>query len=83
MRLRLVLQGFVQGFVSLCESAVVHHKVNDCNCSQSDRGNGFGNPLLDIDGALKKEPMKLSEKDKRQPLFVYAHLFTTKTTLYE
>ncbi len=77
-----VPRGFAHGFVVLSETAVFNYKVDNYYHPQSDRGLAFDDPSIGIDWILDKKQLKLSEKDKKQPLLAEADLFTVTTNLY-
>lgn len=78
----LVPRGFAHGFVVLSEQAIFAYKVDNFYNFDSDRGMLFEDKLLDIDWVLKNEELKLSEKDKKQPMFVNVEYFNFLESLY-
>ena len=82
-RLQLfVPRGFAHGFVVLSDSAVFNYKVDNYYNPQADRGLAFDDPALGIDWFLQLDQLKLSEKDKKQPLLKDADLFNLAEDLY-
>ena len=63
----LVPRGFAHGFVVLEDDTVFAYKVDNYYSPQCDRGIAFDDENLNIDWILKKEELKLSEKDTKQP----------------
>ena len=63
----LVPRGFAHGFVVLEENTVFAYKVDNYYSPDCDRGIAFDDENLNIDWILKKEELKLSEKDTKQP----------------
>jgi len=63
----LVPKGFAHGFVVLEENTVFAYKVDNYYSPDCDRGIAFDDENLNIDWILKKEELKLSEKDTKQP----------------
>ncbi len=63
----LVPRGFAHGFVVLEDDTVFAYKVDNYYSPQCDRGIAFDDESLNIDWILKKEELKLSEKDTKQP----------------
>lgn len=77
-----VPRGFAHGFVVLSEFAVFNYKVDNYYNREADRGIAFNDPELRIDWILNPEFLKISEKDKNQPLLKDADLFNYKIDLY-
>ena len=64
-----VPQGFAHGFAVLSETAVFAYKCDNYYCPEYDGGVLWNDPALNIDWLIPNEDVKLSEKDKVQPLF--------------
>jgi len=63
-----VPRGFAHGFVVLEENTVFAYKVDNYYSPENDRGIAFCDPALNIDWEINPDNLKLSEKDKVQPL---------------
>jgi dTDP-4-dehydrorhamnose 3,5-epimerase len=63
----LVPRGFAHGFVVLEDDTMFAYKVDNYYSPECDRGIAFDDESLNIDWILKKEELKLSEKDTKQP----------------
>ena len=63
----LVPRGFAHGFVVLEDDTIFAYKVDNYYSPECDRGIAFDDESLNIDWILKKEELKLSEKDTKQP----------------
>ena len=63
----LVPRGFAHGFVVLEDDTVFAYKVDNYYSPECDRGIAFDDKSLNIDWIIKKEELKLSEKDTKQP----------------
>lgn len=63
----LVPRGFAHGFVVLEDDTIFAYKVDNYYSPQCDRGIAFDDKNLAIDWMIKKEELKLSEKDTKQP----------------
>ncbi|RXK12260.1 dTDP-4-dehydrorhamnose 3,5-epimerase [Halarcobacter mediterraneus] len=63
----LVPRGFAHGFVVLEDNTIFAYKVDNYYSPQNDRGIAFDDESLNIDWILKKEELKLSLKDTKQP----------------
>ncbi len=63
----LVPRGFAHGFVVLEDDTIFAYKVDNYYSPECDRGIAFDDENLNIDWILKKEELKLSEKDTKQP----------------
>lgn len=79
----LVPRGFAHGFVVLSETATFAYKVDNYYSPENDRGIAFNDENLEIDWVLKEEELKLSDKDRIQPLFKDADYFEYQMDLYE
>ena len=79
----LVPRGFAHGFVVLSETATFAYKVDNYYSPENDRGIAFNDKNLQIDWILNTEELKLSNKDKVQPLFKDADYFEYQMDLYE
>ena len=62
----LVPRGFAHGFVVLEDDTVFAYKVDNYYSPECDRGIAFDDKSLNIDWILKKEELKLSDKDTKQ-----------------
>ena len=78
-----VPRGFAHGFVVLEDDTIFAYKVDNYYSPKNDRGIAFDDPSIGIDWGLPKEELKLSEKDKKQPLLKDAEIFNFKDKLYE
>lgn len=63
----LVPRGFAHGFVVLEDDTVFAYKVDNYYSPENDRGIAFDDKNLNINWILKKEELKLSDKDTKQP----------------
>ena len=63
----LVPRGFAHGFVVLEDDTIFAYKVDNYYSPECDRGIAFDDKSLNIDWILKKEELKLSDKDTKQP----------------
>ncbi|MBO1922998.1 dTDP-4-dehydrorhamnose 3,5-epimerase [Thiomicrorhabdus sp. 6S3-12] len=63
-----VPRGFAHGFVVLSDTAIFAYKVDNYYSPDHDRGLAFDDPSLNIDWKLPVEYLKLSDKDKKQPV---------------
>jgi dTDP-4-dehydrorhamnose 3,5-epimerase len=63
----LVPRGFAHGFVVLEDDTIFAYKVDNYYSPECDRGIAFDDKNLNIDWILKKEELKLSDKDTKQP----------------
>ena len=63
----LIPRGFAHGFVVLEDDTIFAYKVDNYYSPECDRGIAFDDESLNIDWILKKEELKLSEKDTKQP----------------
>jgi len=78
-----VPRGFAHGFVVLEDDTIFAYKVDNYYSPECDRGIAFDDPSIGIDWGLPKEELKLSVKDKKQPLLKDAEIFNIKDKLYE
>lgn len=62
-------RGFAHGFVVLSEEAIFSYKVDNLYSSAHDAGILYNDPELLIDWKLPTKMLKLSEKDRKLPLF--------------
>jgi dTDP-4-dehydrorhamnose 3,5-epimerase len=63
----LIPRGFAHGFIVLEDNTVFAYKVDNYYSPECDRGIAFDDESLNIDWILKKEELKLSDKDTKQP----------------
>lgn len=63
----LIPRGFAHGFVVLEEDTIFAYKVDNYYSPQNDRGIAFDDVNLNINWVLKREELKLSDKDTKQP----------------
>ena len=63
----LIPRGFAHGFVVLEDDTIFTYKVDNYYSPECDRGIAFDDISLNINWILKKEELKLSEKDRKQP----------------
>jgi dTDP-4-dehydrorhamnose 3,5-epimerase len=75
-------RGFAHGFVVLSGEATFAYKVDNYYAPETDRGIAFDDPALGIDWGVPASKMNLSEKDKKQPSFAEAELFTFGVDYY-
>jgi dTDP-4-dehydrorhamnose 3,5-epimerase len=81
----LVPRGFAHGFVVLEENTIFSYKVDNYYSPENDRGIAFNDPELNIDWEISTDNLKLSEKDKIQPLLHQVadkDVFDVKTNYY-
>ena len=82
-RMIFIPRGFAHGFVVLSKEAVFSYKVDNYYSRESDRGIAFNDPALNIDWQLPIGSLRLSEKDRMQPLLADADkLFDYGENLY-
>jgi dTDP-4-dehydrorhamnose 3,5-epimerase len=79
----LVPRGFAHGFVVLSETATFAYKVDNYYSPENDRGIAFYDENLEIDWVLNEQELKLSDKDRIQPLFKDTDYFEYQMDLYE
>jgi len=83
-RMMFIPRGFAHGFVVLSGEVVFSYKVDNYYSKESDRGIAFDDPALNIDWKIDADSLKLSSKDKIQPLLSEANeLFDYNEDLYE
>ena len=63
-----VPKGFAHGFIVLSNSATFSYKVDNHYSPEHERGIAFDDEDLDIDWQLSKDLIKLSNKDKNNPV---------------
>jgi dTDP-4-dehydrorhamnose 3,5-epimerase len=63
----LIPRGFAHGFVVLEDNTIFAYKVDNYYSPECDRGIAFDDESLNINWILKKEELKLSDKDTKQP----------------
>ncbi len=78
-----VPRGFAHGFVVLEDDTIFAYKVDNYYSPENDRGIAFDDESIGIDWILNKDELKLSAKDKKQPLLKDADLFEYGVDLYE
>lgn len=61
-------RGFAHGFVVTSDSAVFVYKVDQYYAPQHDRGIAYNDPTIAVDWGVAEADLKLSDKDRRQPL---------------
>ncbi len=64
----LVPRGFAHGFVVLEDNTVFAYKVDNYYSTECDRGIAFNDDSLEIDWLIDNNDLKLSDKDRKQPL---------------
>lgn len=64
----LVPRGFAHGFIVLEDDTIFAYKVDNYYSPENDRGIAFNDKALNINWQIPYEEIKLSEKDKVQPL---------------
>jgi len=77
-----VPRGFAHGFVVLEDETIFAYKVDNYYSPENDRGIAFDDEFIGIEWPLPIEELKLSEKDKKQPLLAHADLFNYEDNLY-
>jgi dTDP-4-dehydrorhamnose 3,5-epimerase len=80
-----VPRGFAHGFIVLENDTVFAYKVDNYYSPENDRGIDFKDPALHIDWQLEEGQLKLSAKDKVQPLLsdvAHKGLFDSKVDYY-
>jgi dTDP-4-dehydrorhamnose 3,5-epimerase len=77
-----VPRGFAHGFVVLEDETVFAYKVDNYYSPENDRGIAFDDPNIGIDWQMDSSALKLSEKDRHQPLLSEADLFAYNEKLY-
>lgn len=71
-----VPRGFAHGFVVLSDDVLFAYKCDNSYMPSHERGIAFNDPALGIDWRVPEDRLLLSEKDRRNPLFADAELFT-------
>ncbi len=71
-----VPQGFAHGFIVLSETAVFAYKCDNYYAPEHDGGIRWNDPTIGIDWGIPENDIKLSEKDKKQPLMKEVECFT-------
>lgn len=71
----LVPRGFAHGFVVLEDNTIFVYKVDNYYSAENDRGIAFDDPSIGIDWQMASTLLKLSDKDRKQPLLKDADLF--------
>ena len=75
-------RGFAHGFVVLSETAIFAYKVDNYYAPECERGIQFDDSQLNIDWGINSSELKLSEKDKNNPILLNAELFNYNENLY-
>ncbi len=75
-------RGFAHGFVVLEDDTIFAYKVDNYYSPEHDRGIAFDDEFIEVEWPLPLEELKLSEKDKNQPLLAHAELFNYEDNLY-
>ncbi len=78
-----VPRGFAHGFVVLEDDTIFAYKVDNYYSPENDRGVAFDDPEIGISWQLPIEELKLSDKDRKQPMLRDADIFDIKDKLYE
>ncbi len=78
-----VPRGFAHAFVVLEDDTVFAYKVDNYYSPQNDRGIAFDDRAIGIDWQIDTTLLKLSDKDRVQPLLADADLFTFGGDLYD
>ncbi len=73
-------KGFAHGFIVLSENAVISYKCDNYYFPNADGGLAWDDPSINIDWLLGPEQIKLSEKDKKQPLLSQVNCFKYKNS---
>ena len=68
-------KGFAHGFIVLSPNAVFSYKCDNYYFPQADGGLAWNDPEINVDWLLTPEQIKLSEKDKKQPLLSQVNCF--------
>lgn len=61
-------KGFAHGFVTLSETAIFSYKVDNYYKKEFEKGLAFNDSALRINWRLKRRQLKISLKDRNQPL---------------
>jgi dTDP-4-dehydrorhamnose 3,5-epimerase len=75
-------RGFAHGFVVLSKEAIFAYKVDNYYSKECDRGIAYDDETIGVDWGLDGSLLKLSQKDKNQPLLNDAELFSFEDDLY-
>ena len=62
-------RGFARGFVVLEDNTLFSYKCDNFYCAAADRGMRFDDPALGIEWPKVDVELRLSEKDRRHPMF--------------
>jgi dTDP-4-dehydrorhamnose 3,5-epimerase len=81
-KMLFIPRGFAHGFIVLSDDAILSYKVDSYYSKEYDRGIIYNDPVLNIDWKIKCDDIKLSDKDRMQPLLKDADIFEMKETLY-
>jgi dTDP-4-dehydrorhamnose 3,5-epimerase len=77
-----VPRGFAHGFVVLEDETIFAYKVDNYYAPHNDRGIAYNDPAIGVDWQMDHLQLKLSDKDKAQPLLSEAELFVFGHDLY-
>ena len=76
-------KGFAHGFLVLSDQAIFSYKVDNYYNEDMERGIAYDDKILNIDWQLKKELIKLSEKDSNLPSFKDSEYYINSKKLYD
>ena len=62
-------RGFAHGFIVLEDNTLFSYKCDNFYCAAADRGMRFDDPALGIEWPKVDVELRLSEKDRRHPMF--------------
>lgn len=79
----LVPRGFAHAFLVLEDNTIFSYKVDNYYDAKSDRGIAYDDKDIGIDWGFDMDKIKLSQKDKNQPLLKNAQLFEYGVNQYE
>lgn len=65
-----VPRGFAHGFIVLSDEAVLQYKCDNYYSPEHERGIIWNDPKLNIDWKIPEREIILSDKDKKNPLFI-------------
>jgi len=68
-------KGFAHGYITLEDDTIFSYKVDNSYSQEWERGIMYNDSKLNIDWKLPLSDLIISEKDKKQPLFLEADLF--------